>query len=45
MDQIGSYTDSSHWIKNQKATVNHTNKKDSKCFQYPVTMALNSEVI
>ena len=36
----GSYTDSPDWIKNKKSTINPVNKKD-KCFQYPVTVALN----
>ena len=34
-----SYKDSPDWIKNKKATINHTNKKDNKCFQYAVTVA------
>ena len=41
----GSHIDSPDWIKNKKATVNPTNKKDSKCFQYAVTVALNQEEI
>ena len=36
----GSYKDSSDWIKNKKATINAINKKDNKCFQYGVTVAL-----
>ena len=36
----GSYIDSPDWIKNKKATINHNNKKDNKCFQY----AVNSHV-
>ena len=39
----GSYIDSSDWIKNKKAKINHVNKRDNKCFQYPVTVALNHE--
>ena len=39
-DRGGSYTDSSDWIKNKKATIHHINKKDNKCFQYPVTVTL-----
>ena len=31
--------------KNKKATINPINKKDSKCFQYAVTVALNYEEI
>ena len=41
----GSYTDSPDWIKNWKAILNPTNKKDNKCFQYAVTVALNHEEI
>ena len=39
----GSYIDSTDGIKNKKATINPTKKKDNKCFQYPVTVALNHE--
>ena len=31
--------------KNKKATINPINKKDKKCFQYSVTLALNHEEI
>ena len=31
----GSYTDSTDWIKNKKATINPINEKD-QCFQYAV---------
>ena len=41
----GSYIDSPDWIKNKKATINPINKKDNKCFQYAVTVALNYEEI
>ena len=41
----GSYIDSPDWIKNKKATINPINKKDNKCFQYAVTVALNNEKI
>ena len=41
----GSYIDSPDWIKNKKATINRTNKKDKKCFQYAVTVTLNHEEI
>ena len=41
----GSNTDSPDWIKNKKATINSINKKDNKCFQYAVTVALNYEEI
>ena len=33
------------WIKNKNATINIINKKDDKCFQYVVTVALNFEEI
>ena len=41
----GSYIDSPDWIKNKKATINYNDKKDNKCFQYVVTVALNHEDI
>ena len=41
----GSYIDSPDWIKNKKATINPINKKNSKCFQYAVTVTLNCEEI
>ena len=41
----GSYIDSSKWLKNKKATINAQNKKDDKCFQYALTVALNYEKI
>ena len=41
----GSYIDSSDWIKNKKATIYPINKKDNKCFQYAVTVALNYKEI
>ena len=40
-NRFGSYIDSPNWIKNKKATINPINKKDNKCFQYTVTVALN----
>ena len=40
----GSYIDSPKWLKNKKATINPKNK-DDKCFQYPLTVALNYEQI
>ena len=39
----GSYIDSPDWIRNEKATIKPINKKDNKCFQYTVTVALNYE--
>ena len=40
-----SYKGSPDWIKNKKTTINPINKKDNKCFQYSVTVALNYEEI
>ena len=39
----GSYIDSPKWVKNKGATINPQNKKDDRCFQYAVTVALNHE--
>ena len=41
----GSYVDSPKWVKNKRATINPQNKKDDRCFQYAVTVALNYEQI
>ena len=41
----GSYIDSLKWLKNKKATINPQNKKDDRCFQHAVTVALNYEQI
>ena len=38
-----SYIHSPKWLKNKKATINPQNKKDDRCFQYAVTVALNYE--
>ena len=35
-----SYIDSPDWIKSKKATINPINKKDNKCLQSVVTVAL-----
>ena len=40
----GSYIHSPDWLKSN-ATINPINKKDNKCFQYPVTVTLNYEEI
>ena len=40
----GSYIDSPKWLKNKKATINKK-KKDDKCFQYALAVALNYEKI
>ena len=36
-----SYVDSPKWLKDKGATINPKNKKDNKCFQYALTVALN----
>ena len=41
----GLYVDSPDWIKNKKKTMNPISKKDNKCFQYAVTVALNYKEI
>ena len=40
-----SYIDSPKWVKSKRATINPQNKKDDRCFQYAVTVALNHEQI
>ena len=45
MKRSRSYIESPKWIKNKKATINPNNKKDDKCFQYAVTIALNYDEI
>ena len=44
-NRSGSCIDSPDSIKNKKATINSINKKDNKCFEYAVTVALNYEEI
>ena len=41
----GLYVDPPDQIKNKRATINPTNKKDNICFQYVVTVALNYDEI
>ena len=41
----GSYADFPDSIKNKKAAINPINKKENKCFQQPVTPALNHKEI
>ena len=41
----GSYIDFPKWLKNKMTTINPQNKKDDKCFQYAVTVALSYEQI
>ena len=45
LNRGGSHIDSPECIKNKKATINLENKKDDKCFQYGLTVALNHEKI
>ena len=45
LSRVGSYIDSPKWLKNKKATIISQNKKDDKCFQYALTVALNYEKI
>ena len=45
LNRSGSYIDSPDWIKNKKATINHVNKKDKRCFQYTATVALSHKEI
>ena len=40
-----SYIVSQKWLKDKGATINPKNKKDNKCFQYAITVALNHEKI
>ena len=40
-----SYIGSPDWIKSKKSTINLTNKKDNKYFQYIATAALNHQEI
>ena len=41
----GSYIDFLDWLKHKKAIINCLNKKDNKCFEYVVIVALNHEKI
>ena len=45
LDRGGSYRDSPEWLKNEKARINPKNKKDDKCFQYAISLALNYQII
>ena len=42
---VEDYADSSDCIMNKQAAINHINKKDNKCFQCAVIVALNHEKI
>ena len=41
----GSYIDFPTWLKHKKVAMNSQNKKDARCFQYALTVALNHEKI
>ena len=45
LNRGGSYINSPDFIKYIKTTINYVNKKDNKCFQYSVTVALNHKEI
>ena len=45
LNRGGSYIDSPDCIENKKTTINSINKKDKKCFQYTIAVALNYEEI
>ena len=45
LSRVESYIDSPKWVKNKRATINPQKKKDDRCFQYAVTVALNREQI
>ena len=40
LNRGGSYIKSPAWLSAKKATINPQNKKDDKCFQYALTVAL-----
>ena len=41
LDRRGSHIKSERRLKEKQATINPQNKKDNKCFQYALTVALN----
>ena len=45
LSRRSSYIDSPIWIKNKGVTINPQNTEDNKCFQYPITTALNYQNI
>ena len=45
LNRGGSHMESQKWISAKRATINPKNKKDDKCFQYALTVALNHEKI
>ena len=40
-----SYVDSPEWLPSKRETINPKNKKDDRCFQYALTVALNYQNI
>ena len=38
---VGSYIGSRDWMKTKKPTITFIRKRDSKCFQYTITVALD----
>ena len=40
-----SYIKSPKWLKNKRAIINPSNKRDGNCFQYALTLALNHQNI
>ena len=45
LDRGGSHIESQKWVRAKKPTINPQNKKDDKCLQYGLTVALNYEKI
>ena len=45
LDKGGSHIKTPAWLSAKKAKINFQNKKDDKCFQYALTVALNYEKI
>ena len=43
MKKGGSYTDSSQWLKNKKATINQ--KKRNKCIKFAITVGMHHHEI
>ena len=44
MKRAESYTKYHEWLINKGATKKTKNEKDNKCFQYPITLALNYKI-
>ena len=45
LNRGGSYIKSPYYLEDKQATINPQNKRDNKCFQYDLTVALNCEKI